>query len=278
MRSEVIVVTPEMAKVWLENNHVNRSISQYRVDGYARDMLNGNWVLNGEAIKIGKLGDLKDGQHRLSAIVKAGVPVATLVVFDVDDSANVFDRGRTRSVRDSLVIAGFPDYLTSNSNIATAKLGLYVQKERYSTDGDVGKFLRDNEYAFSQISGLFYVSSNGRAHGARINVLKAAIVLAMLYAFNSGISAETIKRFLEIVKVGLYNGEPESSAAVFRNDIISNGSNGVKDQLSLLGMAEKAILDFSEGRPRKISYRQFADKVSLPADPRYGKEKTNAGE
>ena len=58
MEISVIDVTPALAEEWLSANDHNRSINVRVVDAYARDMLSGNWALNGEAVKIAEDGTL----------------------------------------------------------------------------------------------------------------------------------------------------------------------------------------------------------------------------
>lgn len=71
MTSTVLIITPEMAKKYLQNMKTNRNISFARVNAYARDMERGAWQENGESIVFNKSGQLVNGQHRLAAIVKA---------------------------------------------------------------------------------------------------------------------------------------------------------------------------------------------------------------
>jgi hypothetical protein len=65
-----VLVTPEIAEYILKvANCNNRNISKATVDSYVNDIWNGAWKDNGERVKFGKDGNLRDGQHRLSAIV-----------------------------------------------------------------------------------------------------------------------------------------------------------------------------------------------------------------
>lgn len=92
-------VTPEMAGTWLANNPGNRAIIRARVDHYAALMKAGAWALNGETIVLGPGGELLDGQHRLSAVVAAGVPVPMLVASGVALAARpTIDIGKSRSL------------------------------------------------------------------------------------------------------------------------------------------------------------------------------------
>jgi hypothetical protein len=55
----------------LGTNTHNRKLRATRVNKYAIDMLNGDWLTTGDAIKFSKTDTLLDGQHRLAAIVQA---------------------------------------------------------------------------------------------------------------------------------------------------------------------------------------------------------------
>lgn len=50
--AEIVTVTPKIARDWLAHNVRNRHPSKPSVSMCAEDMRNGNWELNGEAIKF----------------------------------------------------------------------------------------------------------------------------------------------------------------------------------------------------------------------------------
>lgn len=106
-RADVVTVSPELAKEWLDRNVHNRPVRKNKVDGYARDMKAGKWALNGEAVKFGIDGVLLDGQHRLHAIVAAGVPVQMLVVVGLANETQVtMDSGAKRTTGDAFSLEG----------------------------------------------------------------------------------------------------------------------------------------------------------------------------
>lgn len=116
MECRILLVTPEMASEWLRNNPRNRPLNLRVVDDYARTMTRREWVLNGEAVKISSDGTLLDGQHRLSAIVKSGIAVKMLVLFEMDpETQDTMDGGRRRTVGNVLAIHG-----ESNVNVVGA--------------------------------------------------------------------------------------------------------------------------------------------------------------
>lgn len=82
-----VFVTPEMASEWLEANRVNRRVRSRAVDRITRDIKRGRWIYNGQSIVFSKTWRLLDGQHRLMAIVAAGVAVEAAVATGVEDAA-----------------------------------------------------------------------------------------------------------------------------------------------------------------------------------------------
>lgn len=108
--SEVVKVSPEMALEWLSNQADNRKPRRGLVDRIARDITEGRWQLNGQALVFDTRGRLLDGQHRLLAIVRAGKSVECLVVRGVAKSAfSTMDVGDPRKGKDVLSILGVPN-------------------------------------------------------------------------------------------------------------------------------------------------------------------------
>jgi len=100
-------ITPQVAATLLGTMTTNRPLRKRAVNQYARDMIAGRWLLNGEAIKVDRSGRLIDGQHRLSAVMAAKASVSMLVVRGVDESAMItLDTGVARSFNDVATIAG----------------------------------------------------------------------------------------------------------------------------------------------------------------------------
>lgn len=111
LKSKVEYITPQKASEMLEKNGLNRPISKETVDYYAKEMLVGEWRLNGESIVLSDNGILLDGQHRLSAVVSAGTTVPMLVVRGVPENFfPTFDDGKSRCVSDAFNIADVKDY------------------------------------------------------------------------------------------------------------------------------------------------------------------------
>lgn len=121
--TEVITVTPVMAKAWLAKNlENNRKLSTRYSNNLANLMLKGEWKI-GEAIKFDKSGNLIDGQHRLNAVIVANIPVKFLVIHGYDtESAQVLDRGKNRNLQD---IAHLKNLNLTGPQLSVCKFMLY---------------------------------------------------------------------------------------------------------------------------------------------------------
>jgi hypothetical protein len=108
MKIQKIIVNSELAQSYLAINTTNRPLNSRVVDQLASEMRAGFWRTNGDAIRISKSNVLLDGQHRLSAIVKSGVPLEMVVVTDLDDDVfHTIDTGDMRDACDVMSISGY---------------------------------------------------------------------------------------------------------------------------------------------------------------------------
>ena len=93
LRTTVEQIYPETAELYLANMDNPRKLRDMVVDRYARDMANGAWHVGTSAISFDADGVLRDGQHRLTACVKAGVPFETVVYRGIGEGAVLKSRG-----------------------------------------------------------------------------------------------------------------------------------------------------------------------------------------
>ena len=107
MEFKKILVTPALAKDYLQANIMNRQLRGNIVLDYATQMQKGLWKSDtGECIKISKEGVILDGQHRLNAVIKANIPVYFHVAIGLDESVfDVIDTGKLRSSSDIFTIS-----------------------------------------------------------------------------------------------------------------------------------------------------------------------------
>lgn len=97
------IVTPDDARAMLAGNTDNRTLREGWVDQLAGLIKAGKWAITHQGIAIAKGGRLLDGQHRLHAIVRAGIPVEIMVATGLDDdSYRWIDGGKTRTTPDRI--------------------------------------------------------------------------------------------------------------------------------------------------------------------------------
>lgn len=120
IHSAVMLITPKQAAAWLEGHTHNRALSHSKAMGYARDMKDGKWDLNGEAIIFDWDGVLQDGQHRLWACIESDTPFYSVVTRGIDPATfTTIDTGKGRSASDLLSMEKYPQQAAL---AATAKL------------------------------------------------------------------------------------------------------------------------------------------------------------
>lgn len=102
MNIKEIVVTPAMAKALLLKNTNNRTLREHQTRYLARELERDAWITNLDPIAVSTEGVLLNGQHRLSAIVRANKAAKVLFTDDADPSVfPVTDRGLGRTVADA---------------------------------------------------------------------------------------------------------------------------------------------------------------------------------
>lgn len=103
------LMTPAMARWCLSRNiEKNRKLNKEYVNALVRTIRAGGWTYDGTPIKFDVRGCMYDGQHRLTAILQAGVPVLVKIVWGLPVSAHEFvDSGRSRSATDALSMKGY---------------------------------------------------------------------------------------------------------------------------------------------------------------------------
>lgn len=122
--ARVIDLTPKLASAMLDLNVKNRKVSNKNYATLVRAMTNGEWELNGEAIKVDVDGYVLDGQHRLHAVVESGVTIRTFLIEGLPPSTqDTMDTGKSRGLADVLEIRGEPN--TTIVSAITRRIFIY---------------------------------------------------------------------------------------------------------------------------------------------------------
>lgn len=143
-----VKVTPEAAEEWLTRNAKNRTVRPKKVAQYVADMLAGRWMFTGDPIQFDTDRRLINGQHRLQAVIEAGVPQEFLVITDLPAEAQLYmDQGSKRTPGDQMRLS-FPDLRDSNHVAAVASTlikleqGDFLSRDRLVSAPDVVEWSR----------------------------------------------------------------------------------------------------------------------------------------
>jgi hypothetical protein len=117
------MITPELAgEIIAHRNPVNRKIAQIKLAQTCSDITDGRFRVNGESIVFDRSGNLIDGQHRMMACHKTGIPIITLCAFGIDGEAQkTIDLGKLRSAGDIATLGGVAE---ANHVAAAARMVL----------------------------------------------------------------------------------------------------------------------------------------------------------
>lgn len=100
-------INPPLAEEYLRHHKVNRPLREKHVLRYVGMMMQNQWKLTHQGIAFDSEGNLIDGRHRLTAIVRSGVTVRMKVTRNADlDTIHLVDGGIKRNLADSLEIMG----------------------------------------------------------------------------------------------------------------------------------------------------------------------------
>lgn len=250
MKSEIILITPEMAKNWLlcvDANHKNRNIRKNVVSKYARDMKRGGWKLTHQGIAFDVNGHLRDGQHRLSAIVEAGVPVRMLVTFDLEEcSYEQIDTNLARTFSDACALSDkrSEDALYGNTSVGGTVGALF----RYGFDHHIRLSYNEKVIVIDamkkELSCVYHAAITRRGGVATGSPIYAAAVAALL----NGEAHEDIYGFFNAFKfadISTARGKNVQAALVWSNRVSSSRGKHISfDPMSLYLGTQNAIWNY----------------------------------
>lgn len=193
---QFVLITPRIAAEWLKLNTSNRNLRDSTVTKYARDIREGRWSKNGDSIRFSKTSKLLDGQHRLNAIIEAGIAVEMLVIAGLDDETQAtMDIGARRSAGDALKLDG----INGGKNIAAVirKILLWEQGD-HNLNGnipisntEIQEFFRSNASASQRSTEIA-----SRVYSKFRDIPPSVVGTAhyVTYRLDAGVSVEFFER------------------------------------------------------------------------------------
>ena len=248
MHMNIVNITPSMAASWLEtSNNSNRLLSAVHVAKYASDMMSGHWrQTHQNAIAFYENGNIADGQHRLAAIVKAGIPVNMYVAYGLSQQdGSVIDQGRVRSLTDALRIGG----LISSKTYASHRVA-------------VAKFLRAMETGSNSAPSIFEVAEILqkidpqldpilKIMGSSPRSINTAPVRSALVVACSNMEKEKVLQITRVLVSGMPEIPLDETVVRLRNWLIQYKTTGRGERISVYLTCLRAFKAYSAGETLK---------------------------
>lgn len=245
-------ITPADAAGLLKARYPNRHVTKLHAKRLSRCMLRGTFLPNGQPIIL-HMGRVVDGQHRLEAILEAGVEVAVYVVHlpDTMDAEEVFktiDAVRARTDADLFKINGVPQY-TCAAAIVRSVAGL-GDKWRVAAGAAGPDWTREETWAYymGDPAGFNTATAKAMRLSASLSIIRIPPALAgAVYYLGARASAEQADQWLH----GLATGEGLAARGVIsqtRNEFIRSleAKRGVVRQ-DKLGLLVRSWQAYSQG-------------------------------
>lgn len=252
-----MTITPEIATQILESMGPNRNLNRRRVLTMAEAMTWGQWKDPGNPLRFHK-GKLVDGQHRLSALVEAGVTLTFLCIEVVDEDAlNNIDTGMKRTSGHALSIHGIRNSALLSS-VATI-IDSYVNGKSIRTAVDTDRCIRA---ALGNVTILEDTVSDYGSGRTRLFFSPSSVVAMAVLAEQSDVHKASVFMYKLITGTNLTSTDP---AYKLRERLIAikarkSGGNARSDAFLLCIKAWNAHYN-----GKTISTLKIVDNEKMPA-------------
>lgn len=259
----MVEVTPELASKWLDPhiNRSNRKTQRNHVLSIARDITNGNWMMNAQPIcftkdpfgtwEEGEEPRLLNGQHRLLAILEAGQSVEIPIAVNIPEEAfATFDTHAKRNVR-------------SVGPKADNRVLVAAARFQYKEDNNIP--LSSNNFPTLTASELIevlnkhpemgdYFGQSRRAGMAELG--SAGVMTYFLYRVNRENPA-LAEEFLHKIETGLNISDSSDPAGKLRRELAKTGNGprgrSRKEQIEALIAHWQSYIRWAEKKQGKIA-------------------------
>lgn len=277
IQSQVVMVTPQMAKKWIANGGKNRKLSNPKTKEYADLMKAGKWVLNGEGVLFDSSGKLIDGQHRLSAVALSGLTIPLLIIRGIDDprAFETIDRGKKRTVSDIIGMEGIKRAVLTSAiakrlvawGKCTNKPGFTLSNESFQkvADYEILDYIKTNNHNIQQFIANIDNSLPVRRCGA------GSALIAALIICNEVDEVATLL-FMEGLKTGA-NLPENSPISILRDRLVDPPERrGLSWETEVMALTIKSWNKYLHGKSLK-SLRWSTDRIDKEKFPIPGDSK-----
>ena len=268
-----VLIGPELAEDMLTRNTHNRPVRPKHVAELAHDMRLGRWRDTHQGIAFDGHGRLADGQHRLLAVVMAGVAVKMLVTTMVSDEAmGVIDTMKPRTTPDAIALSGRDQMIKGGGGSVNSNAGMWRCMFGGVAQGLKAKLTNEQLFLFSDAhwaAGIFALTEFGKH--PRVKSVHVAPVMAAVgraYYHYRG-SLPMLQRFVELLCTGMgaQPGTPDENALRLRgyliNAVSGRNSNAAGETY---GKTAAALVAYMQNRSITKLYRPEQEPFPLPEE------------
>ncbi|MBX7224108.1 MAG: hypothetical protein K1Y36_29600 [Blastocatellia bacterium] len=246
MHTSLQTVTPRLARQWLDLNSNNRPLSRAYVEELARALRSGQFRTTHQGLAFDTQGRLRDGQHRLTAIVETGIAAEMLVSTGLTETElQAIDDGRRRTAQQVLSMLNEGDVSHFTTAIARELLIGGQPKEGVKrlrpTRLDLVECFRRHQEAIA------YADQNLPQQGTGIRVGYVAAVLARAFY---RVDRAKLDHFAAVLAGG-YGKDGDESIIRLRNHILRvrrEHQRGAALRDDIYAKTEKTLKEWVEGK------------------------------
>lgn len=237
-----------MAENILEHNLNVRSINQNGVKEYEQEMKSGLWRVNGEPIIIDDNGKLRNGQHRLNAVVRSSVGIWTLIVYDVPaDQCDIYDVQMKRTLKQM-----HGGDATSSALTLAARLACGIGVQKIASGLALQYYNAHSETLEKSVKLTRYASKKPIGN-------KTGCQIATYIWVKKGQYEEMLEKFFKILNSGInIDGYESSAPLVLRRQLSQLSKSNMSNSTYMSVIADitySAIKDFISGNARTKNYK-----------------------
>mgnify|MGYP004444112455 FL=1 len=181
-------------------------------------MADGNWnSKTGAAISIDSNGVLRDGQHRLKAVIESEVPIYFWVCTGVDPKG-IYDQNRPRTAKDQVkIIGGSSDWkITGNQMLSAIKIVIQKGKTYKVSACQLIDFI---ELHKREVEAVAEITSKKYVKTLTTSPLLSTYLLILLNDFSM---LSKLEKFDSVLRTGFQTDQDQNSIIAFRNAILNN--------------------------------------------------------
>jgi hypothetical protein len=240
--STSIPITPELAVLMLARNTGNRKISKLAVTTLAEAIKRGEWIETHASIAFDRNGSLLDGQHRLSAVIEAGLPICIDVSFGIDPSS--FDRIDTGKPRSTANLLEIGDVKSSVLVAAIARTLMAIELKQLRLGRSTSHQVIEYVKAHPDINEIVRLTENIRSGIGKTTSTSGLGAALYLIVRRMGTDADM---FFEKLRTGVNMKSQNDPALVLRTKL-GNYVGRHLTQVEVAAIVIKAFNAWLEGR------------------------------